>query len=146
MIFGQIIDFLALASSPNIYLTNNRVIIKEKYSTIGINYDAISAITHYPKGGFKQSELIIDLFNGKQYFLDRIANAREIEDFYQKNQLNLRLQDHQLINVNIDPKDGNETAPEYDISQIPVDQCPACGAKVRLNDRICPSCGIRFID
>jgi hypothetical protein len=142
----QIIDFLALASSPNIYFTDSRIIIKDKYSTSSIKYDGVASITHYYKGGLKQSDLVIELFNGKRYFLDRIANGPEIEDFYKKNQLNLRLHSYRPIEPNVDPHFENEIAPNYDISQIPIDECPACGASVNMNDKICPSCGISFIE
>lgn len=142
----QVIDFLALASSPNIYLTDSRIIIKDKYSPRSIKYEEIASITHYYKGVFKQSELVIELFNGKQYFLDRIANGPEIEDFYKNNQLNLRLHSYPPIGTNVNSYFENEVTTNYDISQLPIDVCPACGANVNINDKTCPSCGIRFIE
>jgi hypothetical protein len=148
VIFGQIIDFSTLASSPNIYLTNNRVIIKEKYSAIRMDYDAITAIAHYPKGVFKQSELVIELADGKQHILERIANGREIEDFFTVNQWKKNSLDDQPPQIGVVPnmEGWDEAVPGYDVSQIPADQCPACLEKVSLNDQTCPSCGIRFIE
>lgn len=34
----------------------------------------------------------------------------------------------------------------YDISEIPINQCPACLSKVSPNDRECPSCGLYLGD
>lgn len=42
-------------------------------------------------------------------------------------------------------EETEEEAHEFNITQTPINECPACHGKVELDDKLCSSCGLKFI-